>query len=209
MWLAVEETLVDVVNKSWAPWCAGFILLEKYTKSTKGLQNRSKADKKPFYLPGNLLVFLFQNDFFGLPDSNVTSVGSSAPPECSIELNCVPSAITRSFAASLIFTIKLDYPPISDQLRKNRFSFKVTEAKGKEPISLNFVSDPIIPIWSKRNESQEPPSIWCGHGHICWQVVFCFAGPRTWNVTCMKTASLPVTILNHIFFFFFFSFCLF
>lgn len=49
-------------------------------------------------------MFLFQKDFFGLPVSNVTTGESSRlGTSCSIVLNCVPSAMTRSLAASLIF----------------------------------------------------------------------------------------------------------
>jgi len=113
-----------------------YCLKSKLSKSIKGLQKWPRADNKRCYLPGNLLVFLFQNDFLGLPDSpeKVTIVGSSAL-ECSIELNWVPRAITRSFAASLIFTVNLDQPPITNQLTKNCFSLKVTKAKEKGPIS--------------------------------------------------------------------------
>lgn len=105
-------------------------------------------------------MFLFQKDFLGLPDSKVTRVGSSAL-ECSIELNWVPSAMTRSFAASLIFTTNLDYPPITDQLRKNRFSLKVTKVKEKRTISWYFVFDRKNTIWS--NWSREQTNL-----HLMW-----------------------------------------
>lgn len=82
-------------------------------------------------------MFLFQKDFFGLPVSKVTRVGSSEA-ECSIVLNCVPSAITRSLAASLMFGINPGYPPILDKSRKDPLSLQVRKVKGKQAVSWYF-----------------------------------------------------------------------
>lgn len=151
-------------------------------------------------------MFLFQKDFLGLPDSKVTKVGSSAL-ECSIELNWVPSAITRSFAASLIFTINLDYPPITNQLRKNGFSLKVTKVNEKGPISLYFVfnQDKNNMVEEKSREEQPPFDVAmgtsAGDGH------FASRAKETGKCYMNELASLPVTILNNLFFFIFFSSC--
>lgn len=147
-------------------------------------------------------MFLFQKDFLGLPDSKVTKVGSSAL-ECSIELNWVPSAITRSFAASLIFTINLDYPPITNQLRKNGFSLKVTKVNEKGPISLyfDFNQDKNNMVEEKSREEQPPFDVAmgtsAGDGHFASRAKE--TGERHMN----ELASLPVAILNLFFFMFF------
>ena len=149
-------------------------------------------------------MFLFQNDFLGLPDSpeKVTIVGSSAL-ECSIELNWVPRAITRSFAASLIFTINLDQPPITNQLTKNCFSLKVTKAKEKGPISWYFVFYQVQHNMVEVKLSVDRPPFDVAMGSSAGEGYFASRARKRNRKTSHKLASLPVTIFN--FFSFIFS----
>ena len=98
-------------------------------------------------------MFLFQKDFFGLPVSNVTTGESSRlGTSCSIVLNCVPSAMTRSLAASLIF---FDKAGLSAHLWLNEdyiFSHKEIKIANKTNFLMIFCLRSNMDEWSEQDQ---------------------------------------------------------